>query len=249
MTVLVNVRTNIQAFAKSLDRLAYRELPFATAQALTQLARDVAKAEQANEAKVLDRPRPFTTGAIGVIGAKKDRLAATVYMMDRTARYLEPYEFGGLNRLNSRALLKPVEAVKDLDQFGNLPNGYVRKLIGRAIKGGGRNGAGRGDVFVGTVQTKAGPVNGIWQRAVDQGTKAVPMARVGKDGKLRMGKTRKGLNTSGHLVLLVKFEDAHPVRQRLGWFNLANATISRNFRQAMGRALAKAIASSRSRSA
>ena len=246
MTVVVNIRSNIQAFAKNLDRIAYRELPFATAQALTQLARDVVKAEKENAAKVLDRPKPYTTNAIGVIGAKKDRQAATVYMMDRTARYLEPYEFGGKNRLNSRALLKPIAAMRDLDQFGNLPRSYVRKLIGQATKGKGHNGAGRGDVFVGTVQTKAGPVNGIWQRAVDAGTKAVPMARVDKRGHLRMGKTRKNLNTSGHLVLLVKFADAHPVRQRLGWFNLADRTISRNFRKAMGSALAKAIASSRS---
>lgn len=241
---MFNVKTNIDAFQRRISALAHKQLPFATAQALTTLAQQVAKAEQANEAKVLDRPRPFTTGALMVVRAKKDTQEARVVVKDITARYLEPYEFGGRNRLNGRALLKPIEAVKDLDEYGNLPRNYLRRLIGQ-VKKGKHDGTGRGDLFVGTVQTKAGPVNGVWQRAVDAGTKAVSMGRVGKDGKFRMGKTRKGLNTTGHLVLLVKFADAHPIRQRLGWFNLADHTISRNFRQAMGQALARAIASAK----
>ena len=228
MTFDINIRTNIRAFEKKVSALAFKQLPFATAQALTALAVDVQAAEQVNEKKVLDRPRPFTTGAIGVRKANKSRMEAVVFVRDITAAYLEPYQFGGKNKLNSKALLKPVDAVQDLDQFGNLPRNFLRKLRGRP------------DIFVGTVQTKAGAVNGVWQRdtSVD-----VELPLFTRGGKLRQAKARR--NTSGRLVLLVKFTDAHPVKQFLDWFKVAERTVARNFNRRMGAALARAIASAR----
>lgn len=226
--ITINVKTNIDAFSKKVSALAYKQLPFSTAQALTAIAKTVVVAEQVNEQKVLDRPRPFTTGAIGVIRANKARMEATVFVKDITAAYLEPYQFGGMNKLNSRALLKPVAAVKDLDQFGNLPRNFLRKLKGRQ------------DIFVGTIQTKAGPVNGVWQRSVEAGA---AVATITKSGKVR--NTRKATNTTGRLVLLVKFTDAHPVKQHLDWFKVAERTVARNFNREMGKALGRAIASAR----
>ena len=228
MTITFNVKTNIAAFEKKISALAHKQLPFATAQALTAIAKTVVVAEQANEQKVLDRPRPFTTGAIGVVRANKARMEAKVFLKDITAAYLEPYQFGGTNKLNGRALLKPVEAVKDLDQFGNLPRNFLKKLRGRK------------DIFVGTIQTKAGPVNGVWQRSVEAGA---AVATLTKSGKIR--NTRKGTNTTGHLLLLVRFTDAHPVRQYLDWFKVAERTVAKNFNREMGKALARAVASAR----
>lgn len=228
MTFSINLQTNIKAFEKKVSALAYKQLPFATAQALNAIAKDVQLAEQRNEQQVLDRPRPFTTGAIGVVKATKTNMEARVFVKDITAAYLEPYEFGGKNKLNSKALLKPVGAVKDLDQFGNLPRNFLRKL------------AGRRDIFIGPVRTKSGVVNGVWQRSVAEGA---AVATVSRTGKVR--KTMKGTNTSGHLVLLVKFEDAHEAKQRLDWFGVAGKTVARQFNKRMGAALAKAIASAK----
>jgi hypothetical protein len=233
MTFEINIKANVDRFQRELSAVAYRQLPFATAQALTAIARRVTEAEKLNEEKVLDRPKPFTQNAIGVIPARKERQTAVVFMKDITAHYLEPYEFGGLNVLNSRALLKPVDAKRDLDQFGNLPRTFLKNLKGRS------------DIFIGAVQTKNGTVNGVWQRSMDEGTTAVPVARLTRNGKLRMGKTRKGINTSGKLKLLVKFDDAHRVNQHLDWFGVASRTVAKYFNREMGRALAKAIASAR----
>lgn len=229
--ILFNVETNIRALSKKLDAFALRQLPFATAQALTGVAKAIVKAEQVNEVKVLDRPKGFTTGAIGVIRATKDNPTARVYMKDLTARYLEPYEFGGLNVLNGRALLKPVGAVTDLDKFGNLPRGWLAKMKGRS------------DIYVGKVQTKTGTVDGVWQRVTEAGG-SVKVLR-GKGGQLRVGKTRKGLNTSGKLKLLVKFENAHKVRERLDWFGVAGQVTAREFNREFGRAMAQAIATAK----
>jgi len=233
MTFQINVKTNIDKFQRDISAAAYRQLPFATAQALTALARRVDAAEEANEEQVLDRPRPFTKNAIGVIPARKGNMQAVVFMKDITAHYLEPYQFGGMNKLNSRALLKPVGAMKDLDRFGNLPRNYLRSLRGRS------------DIFIGAVKTKHGLVKGVWQRSVDEATKSVPVARLTRKGQLRMGKTKKALNTSGSLKLLVKFDDAHEATQHLDWFGVAGRTVQKHFNREMGRALAKAIATAR----
>lgn len=228
-----NLKSNIDAFQKKVSAAAYKQIPFATAIALTEVAKRVAEDEKTNEAKVLDRPRPFTQNAISVIRARKERQQAVVFMKDITARYLAPYQFGGHNVLNSKALLKPIDAAKDLDQYGNLPKGFLAKLKGRK------------DVFIGTVQTKGGPVNGVWQRSVEEGTRAVSVVRVNRKGQVRIGKTAKGINTSGRLKLLVKFDDAHRARQYLDWFGVAERTVNKHFNREMGKALAKAIATAR----
>jgi hypothetical protein len=227
----INVQSNLKAIEKKLSAFAYQQVPFATAQALTALGQRIAGAEQANEAKVLDRPKPFTRNAIGVMRANKARMTATVFMKDITARYLEPYEFGGRNALNARALLKPIDAVEDLDQYGNLPRNFIKKMKGRS------------DVFIGAVKTKTGVINGVWQRTVEEG--AAVQVRREKVGVLKIGRTRKGLNTSGGLKLLVRFTEAHEVRQRLDWFGVAQRVVNKEFDREFGKALARAMATAR----
>lgn len=228
MTFSIDIKSNIKAFERKISAAAFKQLPFATAQGLNAIAKEVVAAEQRNEQLVLDRPRPFTTNAIGVLRANKATMTATVFVKDITAAYLEPYEFGGKNKLNGRALLKPVGAVKDLDQFGNLPRNFLRKLSGRR------------DIFIGSIRTKKGVVSGVWQRSVDAGS---AVAVVSKTGKVRH--TRTATNTTGRLVLLVRFEDAHPVKQHLDWFGVAQRTVARTFNREMGKALGKAIATAR----
>lgn len=223
----IDIRTNIRAIERKVSNLAFQQIPWATAQAVNALGKQVIAAEQANEHKVLDRPRPFTTGALRLERATKVRGMATVVMLPATAKYLEPYEFGGKNSLNGKALLKPVGAASDLDQYGNLPRNLIRQLKGRS------------DIFIGPVKTKAGVINGVWQRVTDEGG----FATVARGGKLV--KTRRNLNIGSHLKLLVKFQDAHEVKQQLGWFDVAQRTVTRNFSKEFGRALARAMATAR----
>lgn len=228
----INVRAQVKELEKKVSNAAFKQLPFATAQTLTELARRVADEEKRNEAAVLDRPRPFTQDAVGVIRATTKSLEATVFLKDITARYLEPYEFGGQNALNGRAVMTPVGAKSDLDQYGNLPRNWLAKLKGRK------------DIHIGTIQTKRGPVSGVWQRTVDEGA-AVSVTRLTKSGAVRTSKTRMGTNTSGKLKLLVRFDDAHAVRQHLGWFDVANRVVRRDFDRVMGANLARALATAK----
>lgn len=257
--LVISVKTNVERFQAKVDDVAKRQLPFAAATALTSLAGLVAAAEKANEPKKLDRPRPFTTEAIGSTKARKDDLLARVYMKDLTAEYMLPYEFGGLNKLNSKALLKPVDAKKDLDAFGNIPAGYLAKFIGSSwtrkvlagMKSGPRGGRAmaRPDVFIGPVKMKSGKIiNGIWQRSTDAGVKRVGTLSIDKKtGKARIVKSAKNINRSGKLKLIVRFTDAHPIaeKNRLDWFDLAQKTVSSQFLREFTKSMRVALATAK----
>jgi len=139
--------------------------------------------------------------------ARKDRKQAIVYVRDIAAGYLEPYEFGGPNKLGGKALIKPVNV--PVNQYGNLPRKKLAQL------------KAKGNVFIGKVKTKAGTVDGVWQR--------IPPTR----------------KQPGHLKLLLRFADAHQVKQHLGYRDRAARIISANFNAVFGKALARAMATAR----
>ena len=76
--------------------------------------------------------------------------------MDTTARYLEPYEFGGHNVLDNKALLEPVGAVKDLDRYGNLPRNRMQPLKARDDVGTVKTKDRRGDRRSGNARNAEG---------------------------------------------------------------------------------------------
>ncbi|MEO1354481.1 MAG: hypothetical protein AAFW48_01645 [Pseudomonadota bacterium] len=203
----ISVRFDVKALQKSLDAIASKQLPYATAQAINAVAKQVQSAQRDNLAKVLDKPTPFTLNSIAVKGATKSSLTAVVYVKEIAAAYLLPYEEGGLNKLNARALIKPVD--QKVNQYGNLPRTTVKRL------------ASKKGVFIGKVQTKSGEVDGVWQR-----TKATR----GKKAGLR---------------LLVKFQDAHEARQRLGYRDLTRKVVGASFKRELGAALARAVATAK----
>lgn len=221
--IRISVQHHLRDATRAISEFAAKQVPFATAQALNALAVDVQRAEQANMRRVLDRPTPFTVNSVRVQRANKRNLVATVFVMDIAARYLEPYEVGGKNVLNGRAFLNPRHQA--LNQYGNIPRRTIARL------------ATRSDIFIGKVKTKNGMVSGVWQRTND-------VARVtSKTGKVR--KTRKGLNTSGRMKLLIAFTDAHPVRQRLRYRELAQRVVDRQFRRRFDGAMAAAMRTAR----
>lgn len=221
--IRISVKHQLRDATRAISQFAARQVPYASALALNAVATDVQKAEQANMRRVLDRPTPFTVKSVAVRKANKRNLVATVFVKDIAARYLEPYERGGKNVLNGRAFLSP--RAQPLNEYGNIPRKTIAKL------------AGRSDIFIGKVKTKHGFVSGVWQRSHD-------VARVtSKTGKVR--RTRKGVNTSGRMKLLIAFTDAHPVRQRLRYRELAQRVVDRQFAKRFDAAMAAAIRTAR----
>ncbi|MCP1376032.1 hypothetical protein [Dyella lutea] len=159
----LSVRTNVKDISKKLSNLANKQLDFATAQALTTLAKQVQQGEKDNIRKTFKHPKPFTVNAVGVRGATKRTLTATVFVRPIAAKYLKPYEEGGRHVLPGRALLNPKDI--RLDQYGQLTRATLKRLKARR------------DVFIGPMQTKHGTINGVWQRV---------KASKGQPGKLKL---------------------------------------------------------------
>lgn len=146
----ISVRSNIKQISKKLSAIAYRQVNFAAASALTQLAREVRSAEQRNLQNTFKHPKPFTVNAVGMRGATKASLEARVFIKPVAAKYLRPYEDGGVHALPGRALLNPKDI--RLNQYGQLSLGTMRRLKGRA------------DIYIGPIETKHGTIDGVWQR-------------------------------------------------------------------------------------
>lgn len=222
----ISVRSNFKALEKSLNTLANKQLPFATARAVTVMAKRVRDEERSALSSVFDRPTPFTTNSVGSTSANKSSLTATVYVRDIAVAYLEPYEFGGNNKLNSRALLKPIHA--KTNQYGNLPKTLLKRLKGNP------------NVFIGPVKLKNGDViNGVWERS------KTPRGQRRLGGYGTKGKMNKMGNTKTSLKLLIKFDDAHEAKQRWGYHDRAKRVVDREYNKIMGRELARAIATTK----
>ncbi len=149
--VNISIRADVKRLTRDLGALADKQIPFATSQALNELAGIVKAAEVANLQKTFPSATPFTLKSLAILKAKKGNPTVTIFIKDKTARYLEPFETGGRHVLNSRALLNPKDI--DLNQYGNLPRGKLAALRGRS------------DVFIGPVKGNNGQsINGVWQR-------------------------------------------------------------------------------------
>jgi hypothetical protein len=224
----VKLDSNVSKIKKRISDLAKTQLPFATARMLSDLAKQVTRAELTAFPKILDKPTPFTMKSIGTVSAKKSSLVAKVFMKDITAAYLMPYEFGGVHMLNkgNKYLFEPGQG--QANQYGNLPRNKLASLKSRP------------DIFIGPVKTKDGVINGVWQRITDKSK--VTMLTVKQSGRYgRLGK----LNTSGHLKLLIRFADNKPVTQELHYMDRAKEVIKIGFYPAMNSALTQAIATAK----
>ncbi|TCK36711.1 hypothetical protein B0G84_5724 [Paraburkholderia sp. BL8N3] len=216
----LRVSTNLGRYAFS--KTAREQARFAASQAINVTAARVQLAERENMKRVLDRPTPFTLQGVSLKRSSKKTLTALVFVKDLTAEYLAPYEVGGLNKLNSSVLLKPIG--QKVNQYGNLPRMTTRNLRGRT------------DVFSGTVFG----VQGIWKRY----KRPKVVKKPAKPGAVkRTAKTPKPPRQARAPKLLIQYTGAHVARQRLHYRELAKAVVKANFRKDFRVALRRAIAS------
>lgn len=125
----------------------HRQLPFATAKALTDVARyDVKPAIERRIDVAFDKPVRFTQQAVGYLPAHKTTLTSRVFIKDIQKGYLGIQQEGGIRRPTGRALAVPIRQPRDV--HGNMPRGVIQSLLSRK------------DTFSGRVNGYAA----IWQR-------------------------------------------------------------------------------------
>ena len=151
--VAISVHADIKAATKGLNTFASKQVPFASAVAINDVAFQVQKAERGNIAHAFKSPRPFTQNSVQVDRATKPSPLATVFIRPEVAKYLDPYEFGGLHVTPGKALLNP--KFISFDAFGQLRKGQVKSV------------AARKDVFVGRVHGRMG----FWQRLTENASR------------------------------------------------------------------------------
>ncbi|HBM3091644.1 hypothetical protein HV299_17015 [Klebsiella grimontii] len=193
-----------------------KQIPFATAQAMTAVVRQIAAAQKVALGRKLESPTPFTVNAVGSSGARKNALRAKVYVRDIAAGYLEPFEFGGDHKLNSSALLNP-KNIK-LNKYGNMPRNKLSQLKAKP------------NVFVGEVNG----VNAVWQRRKPKKSKK-------KRAKRSANGTRRPKQKQRSPKLLVRFGDALPVTPVLGYMDRSRAMAEALMPGALSKAIAEAI--------
>jgi hypothetical protein len=203
-------------------RQLQKQIPFAMAQALTKVARQIEAAERTALQRHLDNPTPFTVKSVGSQGARKDNLRAKVFVRDTAAAYLEPFEFGGQHKLNGQALLNP-KNIK-LNKYGNLPRTKMAQLKAKP------------DVFIGTV----GDVNAVWQRRKPRKSK-----KERKRAKRSPNGTRRERQKRPAPKLLIRFGNALAVSPSLGYMDRAEKMAAALMPAALSRAISEALSSAR----
>ncbi len=199
-----------------------KQIPFATAQALTGVAQQIAAAEKTAFQRKLENPTPFTVNSVGSAGARRDNLIAKVFVRDIAAGYLEPLEFGGVHKLNGQSLLNP-KNVK-LNKYGNLSRNKLSQLKAKP------------DVFIGDIDG----INGVWQRV---------KAKKGKKGKKRQKRSANGTHRARVKnpmpKLLIRFGDALPVKPTLGYMDRAEKMAAGLIPGALSKAIDEALRTAR----
>ncbi|EPG8841433.1 TPA: hypothetical protein ACGQTI_005224 [Klebsiella pneumoniae] len=207
--------STLKDLSRQLKQLQ-KQIPFATAQAMTSVVRDIAAAQKVALGRKLESPTPFTVNSVGSAGARKNNLRAKVFVRDVAAEYLEPFEFGGEHKLNSQALLNP-KNIK-LNKYGNMPRNKLSQLKAKP------------NVFVGEVNG----VDAVWQRRKPKKAKK-KRARRSANG------TRRPKRKQRAPKLLVRFGDALPVTPVLGYMDRSKAMAEALMPAALSRAIAEAI--------
>ena len=149
----LNIKSNVQQFARQMKREQRSQLPFATAKALTATGKAAAEFQSKRMGDTFDSPTPFTQKGVAAISATKARMYSRVLVKTIQAGYLATQEEGGTRTPSGRAIVIPVG--QRTNKYGNMPKGAVRRALARD------------DTFSGTVRG----IGGIWQRTRAGGVK------------------------------------------------------------------------------
>lgn len=227
----IDIRGDIKPLQKAFTDFQKKQVPFATALALTRLAQGVQGAEQDEIKKTFDTPTPFTVNGIAIKSATKASLTAVVYPKAIAAAYLAPYVVGGNRHLGKKqSMLVPINA--KTNAFGNLPRNAITRFKGKP------------GVFVGSITFKKSgeTVTGVWQRGeTPRGKRTKGGGEYGTRGN-NMNKIG-GVRTT--LKLLVEFEATTPVRKNLEFYGRANAYLRANVKKEFEKAFAESMKNAR----
>ncbi|BBQ65834.1 hypothetical protein [Klebsiella quasipneumoniae] len=211
----------LKDLSNQLNKLK-KQIPFAMAQAMTSTARQIEQAEKTAIQRKLNAT-PFTVKSVKSKGATKNNLVAKVFVQDKAAEYLDPFEMGGMHKLQHKAKLVP-HGIR-LNKYGNIPRNKLEQLKAKP------------DVFVGRAKVKGGGeggISGVWQRKKARNKRKKRRARSPNGTQQPRLKTRPP-------KLLIGFGDALPVQAELGYISRAEMMAKNILPKELSKAIANAL--------
>lgn len=155
--IKISVKHNIADTIRMLDERVRKQVPFATARALTRTAKKAERRVHNEMRQVFDRPTPWTLKTIRTKPATKRDLQAMVYLKDTlpggkargSASDILGHHFTGGSRqrkalemwltraglLGSNERVVPGSAAR-LDSYGNMSRGQVQQILSQLRAGG-----------------------------------------------------------------------------------------------------------------
>ncbi|HBV2091144.1 hypothetical protein RZP29_12855 [Klebsiella quasipneumoniae subsp. similipneumoniae] len=210
----------IKDLSRQLQQLK-KQIPFAMAQAMTSTVRQIEQAEKTAIQRKLNAT-PFTVNSVKSKGATKNNLVAKVFVQDKIAEYLDPFETGGMHKLQHKAKLVP-HGIR-LNKYGNIPRNKLEQLKAKP------------DVFIGRAKVKGGGdgIDGVWQRKKPRNKRKSRRARSPNGTRQPRLKTRPP-------KLLIGFGDALPVQAELGYISRAEMMAKNILPKELSKAIANAL--------
>jgi hypothetical protein len=216
------MRISVKVDFKPVERLLLgmqRQIPFATARALTKTANDVQAAEQREMQLVFSQPTSFTVRqGVGITPATKASRQSVVFLKRKQAIYLQAQIEGGTRRR------RPFEAQFAKEQQGN---------IATAVPGRGAVLNAQGNLSKATIaklgrEARTKKRGGVFYATLRDGVSAIFK--------------RKGRNITPVLVFT---SERATYRRRFDFFGVARKTVAANWQRNFDSALRSAIATAR----
>jgi hypothetical protein len=211
---MINIKVDTRAVERALAS-ASSQIPYAIASTVNVVASGLREAENAGITAAFKNPRPFTRSSVVYDKATKGNPTAVVRVKDAQAKYLNPYEVGGVHELPGAGLLIPVDA--RTDQYGQLPKGAIARLFAQPGN------------FVKTIHG----ISGLWQ--------AKPPTEAAK----RKAAKRGVVTPRPKLKLLLKFGVNKPVTERIDFQKRAESFVAMRLASAMSEAIARTLSTMR----
>lgn len=234
--IAITVKSELGKLQKKLTTIQKKQIPFATAKALTATGQLVKQAEIKEMKRVFDRPTKFTLNSLYLKPATKQRQTAVVWLRDwapkgtPATRYLAPQIEGGKRKLKGFEVL--------LNKRGVLPDGYYA-VASRKAKRDAYGNINKG--LLNQILSYSGAQRDRAQNT-KQGRKRQTKAKFvvldeknGKPGGIWQ------LDANQNLFPILIFVRQPNYGERFNFHGVARKTIKANFRREMSKALDHAI--------
>ena len=129
----ITISNDFNKLFKDLNDIQKKQIPFATARALSQTASLGVTASVSQAKKDIDRPTPFTLRGFASLNASKSNLQAHVFIKPIQAEYLK-YQIDGGTREDKKGspVIAPGKKLK-LNQYGNIGRYRLRGKSSKKI--------------------------------------------------------------------------------------------------------------------